>query len=60
MTDELVNFISNVGFPITISIALFYQLIKTNELMRDFQTIIYQNTTSTEQLVNLIREEQNR
>lgn len=60
MTDELVNFISNVGFPIAISIALFYQLIKTNELIRDFQTIIYQNTTSTEQLANLIREEQNR
>lgn len=60
MTDELVNFISNVGFPITISIALFYQLIKTNELMRDFQAIIYQNTTSTEQLVNLIRKENDR
>lgn len=48
------NMVSNVGFPIAISIALFYQLIKTNELVRDFQATIVKNTDTIERLVNTI------
>lgn len=51
---EIENLISNVGFPIAISIALFYQLIKTNELVREFQVTIVKNTTTIERLVDSI------
>lgn len=54
MENELMNMISNVGFPIAISIALFYQLIKTNELVREFQSTIVKNTDTIERLVDTI------
>lgn len=50
----MVNLISNVGFPIAISVALFYQLVKTNELVREFQATIVQNTETIERLVDSI------
>ena len=54
MDDTVLNLISNVGFPITVSIALFYQMAKTNEtylnLLRDFQDVIANNTKSIELL----------
>lgn len=50
MEDTIVDLISNVGFPIVVSIALFYQMTKTNEmyvnLLRDFQEVINNNTQS--------------
>lgn len=50
MEDTIINVISNVGFPIAVSIALFYQMTKTNDmyvkLLRDFQEVINNNTQS--------------
>lgn len=53
---DLTNLISNVGFPIAISIALFYQLIKNNEITREFQTTISKNTYTIERLVVLLEQ----
>lgn len=57
MSDDIIHVINNVGFPIAISIALFYQLMKTNELVREFQSTIDRNTTTIEQLVALLRKD---
>lgn len=57
--NELMNMVSNVGFPIAISIALFYQLIKTNELVREFQATIVKNTDTIERLVDTIESHEN-
>lgn len=54
MVTEIVNIVSNVGFPIAISIALFYQLIKTNEMVREFQATIVKNTDTIGRLVDSI------
>ena len=59
MENELMNMVSNVGFPIAISIALFYQLIKTNELVREFQATIVKNTDTIERLVETIGNHRN-
>ena len=59
MENELMNMVSNVGFPISISIALFYQLIKTNELVREFQATIVKNTDTIERLVETIENRRN-
>ena len=56
METELMAMISNVGFPIAISVALFYQLLKTNELVREFQSTIVQNTATIELLVDNIED----
>lgn len=54
MEETIINVISNVGFPIAVSIALFYQVTKTNDmyigLLRDFQEVIANNTKSVELL----------
>lgn len=54
MELDVVNLINNVGFPIAVSIALFYQLVKTNEIVREFQATIIQNTETIERLVDSI------
>ena len=54
MELDIVNIINNVGFPIAVSIALFYQLVKTNEIVREFQATIIQNTETIEKLVDSI------
>lgn len=54
--DDLTNLINNVGFPIAISIALFYQLVKTNEIVREFQSTIVQNTETIDRLADIIDE----
>ena len=54
MELDIVSLINNVGFPIAVSIALFYQLIKTNEIVREFQATIIQNTETIERLVDSI------
>lgn len=48
---EFTELINNVGFPIAISIALFYQLIKMNEIVREFQSTIDKNTFTMKQLL---------
>ena len=54
MEDTILNIISNVGFPIAVSIALFYQIAKTNDsylkIIREFQDIINNNTKSIDLL----------
>lgn len=50
------NFINNVGFPIAISVALFYQLMKTNQFVMDFKTTIDRNSAAIEKLVDEINE----
>lgn len=55
--NDIVNLINNVGFPITVSVALFYQLIKSNDLVREFQSTIVKNTSTIEELVDSIQEQ---
>lgn len=56
MEMDLINLINNVGFPIAVSIALFYQLIKTNELVREFQATIVKNTSTIERLIDTLED----
>lgn len=50
MESSILDVVSNLGFPIAVSVALFYQMNKTNEtyisLLRDFQSVIDNNTKS--------------
>ena len=57
--NDLTELINNVGFPIAVSIALFYQLMKTNELVREFQSTIVQNTETIERLGDIIDRKEN-
>ena len=54
MESTMLEIISNVGFPIAVSIALFVQMTKTNDkyldLLRDFKHIVKNNTESVEKL----------
>lgn len=52
MDADLITLINNVGFPIAISVALFYQLLKTNELVREFQSTIVKNTAAIDRLID--------
>ena len=58
MESVTLDLISNVGFPIAVSIGLFFQMAKSNEtylkLMRDFQEVINNNTKSIELLNNTV------
>jgi len=56
MMDEFTSLISNVGFPIAISIALFYQLMKTNEIVREFQSTIDNNTATMERMLDRLED----
>lgn len=56
MEMDLINVINNVGFPIAVSVALFYQLIKTNELVREFQATIVKNTSTIERLIDTLED----
>ena len=62
----MLEVISNVGFPIAVSIALFIQMTKTNDkyldLLRDFKHIVENNTESIEMLnvtVEQLKEDMN-
>lgn len=50
MEQTIINIISNVGFPIAVSIALFYYMVKSNDtylnLLSEFQEVINNNTQS--------------
>lgn len=58
MEETLVNLISNVGFPIVVSFALFQQINKTNEMylsvIRDFRNVLENNTQSLHDLSKAI------
>lgn len=53
---DITDIISNVGFPIAISIALFYQLIQTNEIVREFQSTIDRNTATMNKVLDELEE----
>ena len=57
--NEITELINNVGFPIAVSVALFYQLMKTNELVREIQSTIIQNTETIERLGDIIDRKEN-
>lgn len=46
--DLLTNLINNMGFPIAVCVALFYQNMKTNEAFNKLQETLYQNTAVTQ------------
>lgn len=58
MEDTIINLISNVGFPIVVSVALFQQMNKTNEMylnvIRDFRIVLDNNTKSLTELSKAI------
>ena len=58
--DVISEFISNVGFPIAVTGALFYQMIKTSEAnnrtFQEFKVIIQDNTSSINQMQQLVKE----
>lgn len=58
MEETIVNLISNVGFPIVVSVALFQQINKTNEMylnvIRDFRNVLENNTQSLMELSKAI------
>lgn len=58
--DVISEFISNVGFPIAVTGALFYQMSKTNEAnlktFNEFKEIIQSNTHSITEMRNIVKE----
>lgn len=60
MESTILDIVSNLGFPIAVSVALFYQMNKTNEtyisLLRDFQSVISNNTKSIDLLNVTVQE----
>lgn len=58
--DVISEFISNVGFPIAVTGALFYQMMKTSEAnqrtFQDFKSIIQENTSSIQQMQAVVKE----
>ena len=50
----LTQTVNNVGFPIAVSMALFYQFIKTNDIIREFQEAIVKHTTTIDRLIDVI------
>ena len=63
MESTILDVVSNLGFPIAVSVALFYQMNKTNEtyigLLRDFQSVISNNTQSINLLNSTVHELKN-
>lgn len=58
MEETIINLISNVGFPIVVSFALFQQINKTNDMylsvIRDFRNVLDNNTDSLNELSKAI------
>ena len=63
MESVALDLISNVGFPIAVSVGLFFQMTKTNDmyigLLRDFQEVINNNTKSIDLLNSTVEDLQN-
>ena len=60
MEQTIINIISNVGFPIAVSIALFYYMVKSNDtylnLLGEFQEVINNNTQSIKLLNSTVED----
>lgn len=56
MEMTFIEMINNVGFPIAVSLILLYQLIKTNEVLRDLQSTIDRNTATMKRVIDELRE----
>lgn len=56
--DILTGLVNNVGFPIVVSGALFYQNFKNNETynktFHEFRQVIEQNNKSLEKLTDIV------
>lgn len=56
--ENVVEVINNIGFPITVSIALFYQNIKTQDTImqsfKEFKVVIEQNSDAVGELEKAI------
>ncbi len=63
MESVALDLISNVGFPIAVSVGLFFQMTKTNDmylkLLKDFQEVINNNTKSIDLLNATVEDLQN-
>ena len=63
MESVALDLISNVGFPIAVSVGLFFQMTKTNDMflkiLKDFQEVINNNTKSIELLNDTVEDLQN-
>ena len=56
MEMTIIEMINNVGFPIAVSMILLYQLIKTNEVLRELQSTIDKNTATMKRVIDELRE----
>lgn len=60
MEQSFLDMIGNLGFPIAVSVALFYQMTKSNErymtLLHEFQEVISNNTKSIDLLNVTVQE----
>lgn len=58
--DTLIELINNVGFPVAVSIALFYQNMKVQDMnmqtFKEFKTVVDSNTNTLKSLEIAIRE----
>lgn len=59
MELAFIELINNVGFPIAVSMILLYQLIKTNEVLRELQSTIEKNTATMKRVLDDLREKSN-
>lgn len=61
IVEELTNFISTVGFPIVVSIAMFYQnnILSSNyqNMTKELQSRIEANTLVMQQLIDKLNNE---
>ena len=57
-TEIFIGLVNSVGFPIAVSVALFYQNFKTqsmhNQTFLSFKEVINHNTKSIEKLTELV------
>ena len=56
MELAFIELINNVGFPIAVSMILLYQLIKTNEIVRELKITIEKNTATMKRVIDDLRE----
>ena len=58
--DILIELINNVGFPVAVSIALFYQNMKVQDMnmqtFKEFKTVVDRNSNTLKSLEITIRE----
>lgn len=60
MEVELITtLINNLGFPIAVCIALFWQNIKTQESFSELQKVLAENTLATREMSILINQNTN-